>query len=129
MICCLMKHGWLELCASAPLREIINTMPREPKKKYSMFGNMKPSDFKALGIGIELSAVIGGFAYGGYWLDERWGTTPWLLIVGVLLGTFGGGWHAMKMANGGKTPDFGFKPKKSKPTDQDKSDDGGNPTP
>jgi F0F1-type ATP synthase assembly protein I len=22
----------------------------------------------------------------GYWLDHRWGTLPWLLIVGVILG-------------------------------------------
>ena len=104
-------------------------MTREPKKTKSMFGNMKPSDIKALGIGLELTMVIGGMAYGGYWLDERWGTTPWLLIVGVLLGTFGGGWHAMKMANGGKTPDFGFnKPKKTNPADDEPSDGGGKPT-
>ncbi len=84
-------------------------MARKPK--YSMFGNLRPQDLKALGIGIELSVVIGGFAYGGYWLDQRWGTEPLLLLIGVLIGTFGGGWHAIKMANGGKVPDFGFKPK------------------
>ena len=85
-------------------------MAREPKK-YKLLGNLRPQDLKPLGIGIELSALIGGFAYGGYWLDERWGTGPWLLLVGVCLGTFGGGWHALKMANGGKVPDIGIKPK------------------
>lgn len=103
-------------------------MTREPKKNKSMFGNMKPSDIKALGIGLELTMVIGGLAYGGYWLDERWGTSPWLLIIGVLLGTFGGGWHAMKMANGGKTPDLGFKKKNAGDGDDDPPDQGGNPT-
>lgn len=82
-----------------------------------MFGNLRPQDLRALGIGLELSVVIGGFAYGGHWLDERWGTGPWLLLTGVCLGTMGGGWHAMKMANGGKLPDFGLtpKPKNNKP--------------
>ena len=87
-------------------------MASDPRKTKSMFGNMKPADIKALGIGLELSMVIGGLAYGGYWLDERYGTGPWLLLLGVCLGTFGGGWHSLKMANGGKMPDFGFKPKK-----------------
>lgn len=90
-------------------------MAREPKK-YSMLGNLRPQDLKALGIGIELSVLIGGFAYGGHWLDQQWGTGPWLLLTGVCIGTFGGGWHAMKMANGGKLPDFGFKPKKQSKT-------------
>ncbi len=84
------------------------------RKTKSMFGNMKPADIKALGIGLELSMVIGGMAYGGHWLDERWGTGPWLLMTGVCLGTLGGGWHAMKMASGGKLPDFGLKTKKNK---------------
>lgn len=85
-------------------------MPRKPKTK-SMFGNLRPQDIRALGIGIELSIVIGGMAWGGNWLDEKFGTGPWLLLTGVCVGIMGGGWHAMKMANGGKLPDFGFTPK------------------
>lgn len=106
-------------------------MAREPKKIKSMFGNMKPSDIKALGIGIELTMVIGGLAYGGHWLDQKWGTDPWLLLTGVILGTFGGGWHAMKMANGGKLPDLGLTPKKKKSvgkTDANETPDDKNPT-
>lgn len=91
-------------------------MAREPKKTKSMFGNMKPADIKALGIGLELTMVIGGLAYSGHWLDQRWGTDPWLLLTGVVLGTFGGGWHAMKMANGGKLPDLGLAPKNKSTT-------------
>jgi len=92
-------------------------MARETKK-YKLLGNLRPQDLKPLGIGIELSALIGGMAYGGYWLDEQWGTGPWLLLAGVCLGTFGGGWHALKMANGGRVPDIGIKAK-SKPTEGD----------
>jgi len=86
-------------------------MPQEPRKKKTMFGNLRPQDVKALGIGLELSAVIGGFAYGGYWLDERWGTGPLMLFVGLFIGLGGGSWHTIKVVNGGKVPDFGFKRK------------------
>jgi F0F1-type ATP synthase assembly protein I len=34
------------------------------------------------------SSVIGGTLF-GYWLDERLGTKPWLLIAGVVIGLFG----------------------------------------
>ena len=87
-----------------------------------MLGNLRPQDVRALGIGLELSAVIGGLAWGGHWLDGKLGTDPWLLMVGVIIGTLGGGWHAMKMANNGKLPDFGFKTKQAKPDQQAKPD-------
>lgn len=84
------------------------------KTTYSMFGNLRPQDLRALGVGLELAMVIGGLAYGGHYLDETWGTDPWLLLTGVIVGTLGGGWHALKMANGGKVPDFGLSPKNKK---------------
>ena len=102
-------------------------MAREPKK-YPMFGNLRAQDLRALGIGLELSVVIGVFTYGGYWLDEKWGTSPLLLLIGVAIGTLGGGWHAIKMANGGKVPDFGFKkpePKPDKQASEDKASEEG----
>ena len=104
-------------------------MTREPKKQYSMFGNLRPQDLKALGIGIELSVVIGGFSYGGYWLDEQWGTSPMMLLIGVCIGTFGGGWHAAKMANGGKVPDFGFKRKINQSAKENQQEEDENPKP
>jgi len=83
--------------------------------------NLRPADLKALGIGLELSMVIGGLGYAGYWLDEKFGSDPWLLLTGVFLGISGGSWHAIKMANGGKLPDMGFDKlakKKDKPPDR-----------
>jgi ATP synthase protein I len=39
-----------------------------------------------LGIGTSFAAsVLLGLGL-GYWLDRRWGTTPWLLLLGSLLG-------------------------------------------
>jgi F0F1-type ATP synthase assembly protein I len=97
-------------------------VPRDPKKYKTMFGNFRPQDLRALGIGIELSMVIGGMAWGGHWLDNKLGTDPWLLLTGVIVGILGGGWHAMKMANDGKLPDFGFKPKHKQPGEEQKQD-------
>jgi ATP synthase protein I len=39
-----------------------------------------------LGIGTSFAAsVLLGVGL-GYWLDRRWGTTPWLLLLGSMLG-------------------------------------------
>ena len=91
------------------------------------FMNMKPQDLKALGAGLELSMVIGGMAYGGYWLDQKFATEPWLLLTCLMRGIFGGSWHTIKIVNGGKLPDMGFdkmfkkqQDKKNETPDEDK---------
>ena len=33
----------------------------------------------------------------GYWLDGRWGTEPWLVICGAVLGFAGGFWHLLQL--------------------------------
>lgn len=38
------------------------------------------------GVGVHFAATIGVFAFGGYWLDRKLGTDPWLLIAGVFVG-------------------------------------------
>lgn len=78
--------------------------PRKPEKKP--LAGLKPQDWRALGIGLELAAVIGGAAWLGHWADGKLGTTPWLALGGVLFGICGGGWHALKMSNGGKLPEI-----------------------
>jgi len=42
------------------------------------------------GIGIEFAGAIAGFALIGYWVDRRFGTSPWGLLGGVGLGLAGG---------------------------------------
>ena len=42
------------------------------------------------GVGFQFGAAIIVFALGGWWLDTRLGTKPWLLILGVALGFAGG---------------------------------------
>lgn len=42
------------------------------------------------GIGLELAGVIAGLALAGYWIDSRFGTAPWGILGGVVLGLVGG---------------------------------------
>lgn len=52
---------------------------------------------KLLGMGLELGLLIGGLAYLGYWLDERYGTGPWLAFTGVMLAMVGGTYNLAKV--------------------------------
>jgi F0F1-type ATP synthase assembly protein I len=68
----------------------------------------------ALGAGLTFGAVIALFACGGLWLDRRWGTEPWLLLAGILLGLLGGTIHLLASVAPGVLP-FGKRPKASPP--------------
>ncbi len=43
-----------------------------------------------MGIGIQLVVTILGFGALGWWLDNRFGTKPWLLLAGIIFGATGG---------------------------------------
>jgi F0F1-type ATP synthase assembly protein I len=43
-----------------------------------------------MGMGIQLIVTILGFAALGWWLDDRFGTKPWFLLAGLVLGATGG---------------------------------------
>jgi F0F1-type ATP synthase assembly protein I len=42
------------------------------------------------GVGIQFAGAILLFFFAGRWLDERLGTTPWLLLAGVFVGAGAG---------------------------------------
>lgn len=44
--------------------------------------------FSGAGFTMAASVVIGAWA--GHWADQRWGTEPWLLVFGFLLGALAG---------------------------------------
>ena len=46
------------------------------------------------GLGLQFALAILVFAFAGQWLDRRFGTEPWLLLVGVFLGA-GGGFYSI----------------------------------
>jgi F0F1-type ATP synthase assembly protein I len=44
------------------------------------------------GVGLQFAVTIVVFALLGIWLDKRWHTSPWLVIVGVFFGATAGFW-------------------------------------
>jgi ATP synthase protein I len=73
-----------------------------------------PVGNRALGAGLTLAATVGLFAYGGLWLDGRFGTSPWLLLLGVGCGITGGMLHLIRVLAPELWP-FGRPPRKGPP--------------
>ena len=48
------------------------------------------------GIGLELAGATAGFALLGYWIDGRFGTKPWGLVGGLIIGLVGGLYNLVK---------------------------------
>jgi F0F1-type ATP synthase assembly protein I len=48
------------------------------------------SPFQFVGLGFELVVPLLVGLFGGQWLDRRFGTAPWLLFTGVLVGSAAG---------------------------------------
>ena len=42
------------------------------------------------GVGLELAGAIAGLAFIGHWIDSRFGTPPWGILGGVVIGLVGG---------------------------------------
>ena len=49
-----------------------------------------PSWIRHSGAGLELAGATAGLALTGYWVDAKFGTRPWGLLVGVFIGIVGG---------------------------------------
>jgi len=43
-----------------------------------------------MGLGTELAASVAGMLLIGYFLDKHFGTSPWLLLAGAVVGMVGG---------------------------------------
>lgn len=50
------------------------------------------------GVGIQFAAVVVLSAFGGVWLDKRFGTSPLFVLLLVLLGAGGGFWSMVRRA-------------------------------
>lgn len=55
-----------------------------------MPGGMNSSGMRYAGLGIEVAAGVGLLSLLGWWLDGRFGTAPWGLVIGAILGLVGG---------------------------------------
>jgi F0F1-type ATP synthase assembly protein I len=48
------------------------------------------------GVGLELAGATAGLAFVGYWIDGKYGTAPWGILGGVLIGIVGGLYNMVK---------------------------------
>lgn len=58
------------------------------KKSAGGGGALSGAEFA--GIGLQFALTIFVFSFAGVWLDRRFGTSPWLLIICVFAGAAGG---------------------------------------
>ncbi len=65
-------------------------MPEEPTSRSSWA--------RLSGIGIELVAAIAGFTLAGYGWDRHFGTRPWGVLIGALLGLVGGMYNVIRQS-------------------------------
>lgn len=50
------------------------------------------------GIGVELAAAVAGFTLAGYFWDRHFGTNPWGVLTGAILGLVGGMYNVIRQA-------------------------------
>ena len=53
-------------------------------------GRRFPGWVRYSGVGLELAGATAGLALLGYWLDRHFGTSPWGILGGVIIGIVGG---------------------------------------
>ena len=60
--------------------------PRQPTGRRGA-----AADFgRYAGLGLQYALTVALLAALGWWLDTRWGTMPWCLVVGAVLGSVAG---------------------------------------
>ncbi len=64
------------------------------KKKKQSLGESLSEAYRQvgpyMGLGTELAASVAGMLLIGYFLDQHFNTSPWLLLTGAVIGTIGG---------------------------------------
>lgn len=55
-----------------------------------------PGWIRYSGVGLELAGATAGLALLGYWIDSRYGTAPWGILGGFVIGLVGGLYNLVK---------------------------------
>ncbi len=55
-------------------------------------------DLGLAGLGIELAAAMIGFTLLGLWIDRRWETAPWAVVICASIGFVGGMYNFIRSA-------------------------------
>ena len=65
-------------------------MPDDPDENGGASTRQTGRNMALSSVGVTLAVSVGVGVYVGNWLDHRWGTEPWLTVVGLLLGSAAG---------------------------------------
>ena len=60
-----------------------------PNRKTRPDGSDPRNSAQYAGVGLQFALTFMIFGAFGYWLDEKWNTRPWFLIIGVFVGATG----------------------------------------
>jgi len=55
-----------------------------------------PAWVRYSGVGLELAGATAALALVGYWVDGKFGTSPWGILIGVFIGIVGGMYNMVK---------------------------------
>ena len=55
-------------------------------------------DLRLAGLGMELAASVIGFTLLGIWIDRRWETAPWAVVICASIGFVGGMYNFIRSA-------------------------------
>lgn len=72
--------------------------PGEPGVEKPGASKPSPNAMVLAGAGMELAAAVAVFSLGGWWLDEKLGTSPAFILVGLFIGLIGGMYNLYKVA-------------------------------
>lgn len=64
-------------------------MKKNDEKRINKKSNIQQLGYYS-GLGLQLVAAMCLFGWFGSWLDTKYSTTPWLMVVGLVLGATGG---------------------------------------
>jgi F0F1-type ATP synthase assembly protein I len=78
---------------------LIPQKPEDEDKERQSFSSMFGESAPFLGAGIQLGIGVILMALLGWWLDDKWGTTPWVLLAGVFFGAGAGMYQFIRSVN------------------------------
>ena len=73
-----------------------------PDKKEQFLGSYAQAG-AYISTGVQFAATIVFCLFVGWWLDERWSTSPLLLVSGIVVGSVAGFYHLYKTLTAGES--------------------------
>jgi len=59
-------------------------------------GSDRPSWVRLSGVGVEFAGAVAGLALVGYWIDSKYDSRPWGVLIGAALGLIGGTYNLIR---------------------------------